>query len=87
MLWGGSPDDVLGQKQFFSALEGCLSKLPESARQVFLLREMDGLERSEICKELDLTTSNVGVVLHRARIFLQQCLQTSWFRSPGKEVV
>lgn len=85
LLWGGSPDDALNQKRFFGVLNQCLHKLPSKLREVFLLREMDGCEREEICAKLELTSSNVGVILHRARISLQQCLQTNWFHGvPGE---
>ena len=79
IFWGASPDSEIKQKQFFTALERCLTKLPSQFRQIFLLRELDGLERGEICEKLELTSSNVGVILHRCRLALQACLQTTWF--------
>ena len=79
--WGTSPDAALKQKQFFKALDACLSKLPEKMRQIFLLREMEGCERDEICSQLSLSSSNVGVILHRARLALQHCLQSNWFET------
>ncbi|OYW58814.1 MAG: hypothetical protein B7Z40_22445 [Bosea sp. 12-68-7] len=44
----------------------------------FSMRELGGLETQEICKELNITTTNCWVMLHRARVGLQQCLQTHW---------
>ncbi len=79
--WGSAPDAALKQKQFFEVLEACLSKLPEKMRHIFLLRELEGCDREEICKELAIKSSNVGVVLHRARLALQYCLQTNWFET------
>lgn len=81
LVWGSSPDKALKQKQFFKVLEQCLSKLPSKMRQIFLLRELDGCERDEISSQLELSGSNVGVILHRARLSLQHCLQTHWFLS------
>ncbi|MBX7142918.1 MAG: sigma-70 family RNA polymerase sigma factor [Oligoflexia bacterium] len=78
-VWGSCPEGALKQKQFFSTLEACLGKLPEKMRQIFLLRELDGYERDEICKTLKLSSSNVGVILHRSRLALQHCLQVNWF--------
>lgn len=79
LVWGASPDTTLNQKQFFKILEQCLAKLPGTMRQIFLLRELEGCDRGEICEQLNLTSSNVGVILHRARLSLQHCLQANWF--------
>ena len=75
----GSPERALGQRQFLSAVESCLSKLTEQSRQIFMLRELEGLPREEICQQLSITANNVGVILHRARLSLQHCLHQSWF--------
>lgn len=79
LLWGNNPDSELIQKQFFKVLDQCLSKLPTKMRQIFLLRELEGHERNEISVQLGLTGSNVGVMLNRARLSLQACLQTHWY--------
>lgn len=79
--WGRSPDSLLKEREFLTILQSCLGKLPQSVRQVFLLREMEGYAREEISENLQLTSSNVGVILHRARLSLQRCLQTNWFQS------
>jgi RNA polymerase sigma-70 factor (ECF subfamily) len=33
----------------------------------------------EICQELDITTTNCCVMLHRARLMLRECLEMTWF--------
>ena len=43
---------------------------------VFSLRELDGLSSDEICKALDLSESNVWVILHRARLRLSHCMKS-----------
>ena len=42
----------------------------------FVLREIEELETEEICKILDVTRTNIGVLLHRARNRLRECLET-----------
>ena len=76
--WEG-PEDALGQKQFFAALEECLARLPVRTGRVFLMREHMGLETGEICKELGITPTHCWVLLYRARMALRECLQTNWF--------
>jgi len=73
------PDGALHQKQFLQALEACLAGMPARTAQVFMLREHAGLDTDEICKELAITSTHCWVLLYRARMALQQCLQTNWF--------
>lgn len=86
VMWGADPSDVMEQREFLSAVEQCLSKLPAKVRQIFLMREMEGFDRNEICKDFNLTSTNVGVILHRARLSLQNCLQTNWFHGSVRGV-
>lgn len=79
IVWGSSPEATLKNKEFLAVLGQCLGKLPAKIRQIFLLREVEGYDYDEICKDIDLTSANVRVVLHRARISLQHCLQNRWF--------
>jgi len=73
------PEGALGQKQFLAALEACLRALPERTARVFMMREHLGLETSEICKELAITSTHCWVMLHRARMALRLCLEKNWF--------
>lgn len=73
------PDQRLGSQQFFKILEACLDKLPPAMGRVFLMREWMELESDEICKELQISPTNLYVLLHRARLRLRECLQLNWF--------
>ena len=75
----GEPESTLQQKDFFRVLEVCLENLPEKTARVFMMREWLELDTEEICKELGLTTSNLWVVLYRARLRLRECLDLNWF--------
>lgn len=79
----GNPDAVLGQRQFFDVLQACMDHLPAAQGRVFLMREWLELSTDEICKELQITATNLWVLLHRARLRLQQCLQQRWFDQPA----
>jgi len=80
----GNPEQDLGSRQFFEILEACASKLPSNQGRLFLMREWLELSSEEICKELQLTPTNLYVLLHRARLRLRECLEINWF---AKEVV
>ena len=75
----GNPDDVLRQRQFVTVLEACLEGLPPTQARVFMMREWLELSSDECCKELAITTTNLWVLLHRARLRLRECLQSGWF--------
>ena len=78
----GNPEQELGSRQFFIVLEACTDKLPAAQGRLFLMREWLELSCEEICKELDLTPTNLYVQLHRARQRLRECLELNWFASP-----
>ena len=75
----GNPDAILEQRDFFRVLEICLEKLPAQNARVFMMREWLDLETEEICKELKLSSSNLWVILYRARLRLRECLDINWF--------
>lgn len=75
----GDPEQALDARQFFQVLEACTEKLPAAMGRVFLMREWLELSSEEICKELGLTSTNLYVQLHRARLRLRECLELNWF--------
>ncbi len=75
----GDPDATLEQKDFFRVMEICLEALPAKTARIFMMREWLELETEEICKELDISTSNAWVLLYRARVRLRECLDLNWF--------
>ncbi len=56
-------------------IERCLNTVPTNQRMAFVLREVQELDTEEICKILEVTRTNLGVLLHRARARLRQCLE------------
>lgn len=72
------PDALLERTEFWQMLRQCLSGLPQRQADVFTLREMEGLSGEDVCKELELTSSNLWVLLHRARLRLSACIKSHW---------
>jgi len=75
----GDPEEALRQKRFWDAFDACLQHLPENTARVFMMREFMEFGTAEICRELQITTSNCNVILHRARNGLRRCLEHNWF--------
>jgi RNA polymerase sigma-70 factor (ECF subfamily) len=83
--WGGNPAELYRQGEFLEQFRRCLSELSPRHADAFTLREIDGLGTAEICKVLNVTETNLWVILHRARALLRRCLEIRWFASAGKE--
>lgn len=75
----GDPEEELSQRQFLDVVDFCLEKLPPNTARVFMMREVMELDGEEICKELSITSTNLWVILYRARVALRQCLEQNWF--------
>ncbi len=56
-------------------IDGCLDRVPTNQRMAFNLREIEGMHTQEICKILEVTRTNLGVLLHRVRNRLRECLE------------
>ena len=80
----GDPEAELSRNQFFDIVDFCLEKLPPNTARVFMMREVMELEGDEICKELSITSTNLWVILYRARVTLRQCLEQNWFAAGGR---
>lgn len=80
--WEINPESATETKQLAEALAKCMDGLSARFRRVFVLKEVDGMESEEICKQFDLQPNNLWVILHRARNQLKKCLEINWFEKP-----
>ncbi len=67
-------------KEFYAILEKCLDKLPTKWRGVFTMSLLDDQDAKLICKEMDLTSSNFWVIIHRAKLQIRECLEKNWLK-------
>ncbi len=75
-----NPEQALASKEFQQIFDECLQSLPPNLAHVFALKELSGMNGEEVRQALDIsTTNNVWVMLSRARIRLQNCLDKHWF--------
>lgn len=75
----GNPVACLQERQFWVVFEACLENLPGKQARVFMMREFIEMESNEICAAVGITTSNLNVMLHRARLRLRECMENRWF--------
>lgn len=78
-----NPEAEIHSRQFRRQFDLCLNRLSPQQGRVFLMREVVELDTEEICAELGLSTTNVHVILHRARLALRACLQVHWLDQGG----
>ena len=77
--WNPDASEVMERGEFWETMRECLGKMPQRVAAVFAMREMDDIPSKEICATLDISESNLWVMLHRARMALRECLETNWF--------
>ena len=76
--WTRPPADlqrIMESQELGVAISECLEGLPAAQRSVFVFREMEGMETAEICKILDVSVTNVSVMMFRARNRLRECIE------------
>lgn len=81
--WVRPPQDIhrlMESKEIGVAIGKCMETLPPRQREAFVLREMEEMDTPEICKILDVTVTNLGVLLHRVRTRLRECLEARGLR-------
>lgn len=82
--WLVDPDAVNQRSEFRGVFSSCLDDLPPRLANAFALRELDSATSAEICKALDITETNLWVMLHRARLKLRGCLEINWLHDEGQ---
>ena len=59
-------DRELQDAEIRDAIDECLDLVSTQQRMAFVLRELEGLTTEEICKILDVSRTNLGVLLYRS---------------------
>ncbi|GGD29276.1 sigma-70 family RNA polymerase sigma factor [Hyunsoonleella pacifica] len=72
-------EDTLQNNELGDAIHNCLGKLPQKQADVFKMKTILNYETEVICNELDITASNLWVIIHRARTAMADCLEKNWF--------
>jgi RNA polymerase sigma-70 factor, ECF subfamily len=65
-------------------LNDCLETVPRAQRIAFYLRDIEEMETAEICKNMGITATNLGVLLFRARNRLRECLECNGFQKSSR---
>ena len=79
--WSAEVDKKIENDELSDALEKCINNLPEKYAMVFRMKTIEQYETEDICKELDISSSNLWVIIHRARTQLRKCMEDNWFKN------
>lgn len=79
--WNEAPDALLERKRFVEVFDQCLLELPDRYRQAFALKVLDQVPTEEVCQIMNISPSNLWVILYRARMGLRKSLNEKWFKA------
>jgi RNA polymerase sigma-70 factor (TIGR02943 family) len=74
-------NDRIENNELGVAIQNCISMLPEKHARVFTLKTVQGWSTEDVCNELEITSSNLWVMIHRARTSLMECMNEHWFKN------
>jgi len=72
--WSKRADDKLLDDELGEAIQQATDTLPEGYREVFLLKDVEGMSYEEISEMLGISVPAVKSRLHRARLGLRQAI-------------
>ena len=79
-LWNTDYQTPVEKIEFYTILNNCLDKLPEQWAAVFTLKNMEDFSSKEICKEMNISSSNYWVIMHRSKLQLRECMEKNWLK-------
>ena len=71
-------EDQITKEETNMELAECLDKLPEKWKGIVASKYLEEKDSEEICKDYEITSSNLWVIIHRSKLVLRDCLQTKW---------
>ncbi|MCL5975832.1 MAG: sigma-70 family RNA polymerase sigma factor [Gammaproteobacteria bacterium] len=69
-----SPEALLSSDELQERIHKQIENLPDNQRTVIVLHDIEGLGFTEICNIIDVSQSNVRVLLHRARLVIKKVI-------------
>ncbi len=72
--WPGNAQDWVERDEVRQSVREAITRLPETHRNVLVLRDIEELDTAEVAKMLEITPGAVKTRLHRARLALRELL-------------
>lgn len=78
LKWAPGPGQEIEMQELQGVVQDCLKALPQGQADVFTLSVMEEMDSQEICEALDISSQNMWVRMHRARLGLAKCVGSKW---------
>ena len=73
--WEGESEERLLAGEARAVIDGVIAQLPQTQREVLVLRDISQFGSDEVCELLDISEANQRVLLHRARTRVRAALE------------
>ena len=73
--WAGIPEEKVLSEESRRLIRQTIDELPDNQKAVITLRDIEECSSQEICNILDISESNLRVLLHRARARVREALE------------
>jgi RNA polymerase sigma-70 factor (ECF subfamily) len=70
--------ELLHNEQFEAVVINCLNELPEKWNLALTYKYFTNKKADEICKELNISTTNYWQIIHRSKLLLKKSVEAKW---------
>ncbi len=78
--WQNQETNLLDDLEFIEILNYCIENLPNKFNTVIKMKYYSEKKSKEICQELEINTTNMWQIMHRAKLKLRDCVENGWFK-------
>lgn len=71
-------EELQKNEQFEADVMNCFNQLPEKWNLALTYKYFTNKRADEICKELNITTTNYWQIIHRSKLLLKKCVESKW---------
>lgn len=68
----------LDNPEFNLILSGCIKNLPDNWQFIIQSKYILDKNGTDICQELQISSSNYWQIIHRAKLLLRKCIELNW---------
>ncbi len=68
-------ESEIERSESYQELHDCIDTLPSKWKGIVTSKYLDEAESEEVCKEYEISPSNLWVIVHRAKLLLRDCLE------------
>lgn len=81
--WEENPEKLYGRRELRAIIEGAIRSLPAAYREVFVLRDVEGMSAEEAAGALGITIPALKSRLLRARLMVRDSLSRKFEKTPA----